>query len=54
MTLPIIELKHNTQRNKHVDVTSFGLVARGDGEIIQAVLDVALSEVQGFYDKKKN
>ena len=50
----IIELKHHLEVKRCVDVSSFGLVARDDGEVTQCDLDTALSEVQDFYDKKKN
>lgn len=50
----VIELKPHLEVKKRVDVSSFGLVARNNGEVTQCDLDTALSEVQDFYDKKKD
>jgi len=54
VTPSVIEFQPKQEVNKRVDVASFDLVAREDGEITQVDLKVALSEVQDFYDKKKN
>ncbi len=50
----VIELKSHLEIQRRVDVSSFGLVAREDGEVTQCDLNTALSEVQDFYDNKKN
>ena len=50
----IIELPLTPAEKPKVDVQSFGLVAREDGEVSQADIDSLLSEVQDFYDNKKN